>query len=103
MSRWKRLLARMLHDSDPRGYRYEEAAGILERLGFVLSPCSRQTSHRVFRCAGPSGKIISMIRLVEKGHGTLKPYLVREMMAELKSKGLLPDDVERPQAEEQAQ
>lgn len=94
MARWKRLLGRMLHDTDPRNYRYEEAAGILQRLGYELSPCSSGTSHRVWRCLGADGKILSLILLSEKGHGTLKPYQVRDMMAELKSKGLMPDDLE---------
>ena len=40
MAQWKKLLVRMLEDTDPRNYSYEEAAQVLEHLGFALAPVS---------------------------------------------------------------
>lgn len=93
MARWKKTLARMLRDTDPRNYRYEEAAAILERLGFVKAPETSGTSHKQWRHVTRDGKVI-YVGLVKKGHGTLKPYLIRDMLAALKAGGLLPDDIQ---------
>lgn len=72
MSKAEKRLARM--KANPKGWRYEEVAGILKRYGFTTS--SAGGSHRVFK--HPSG-----IRtgLLESGSGTLLPVYVEEAVA----------------------
>ena len=98
MASWRKRLARMVADPDPRSYTYEEASGILEHLGFELAkPTSG--SHRKFRRAvadpsAPSGKRGVIVGLVQKGAGTLKPKYVLEMVRTLRENNLLPPGVE---------
>ena len=86
MARWRKLLEKMASDSDPRNYSYEEAVTVLNGLGFTLAPHGAG-SHRAWRWKSPSGTVV-IIGLVDKGHGTLKPYLVREMIKQLRANGL---------------
>ncbi len=98
MPSWQKLLARMVADSDPRSYTYQQAAGILVHLGF--SPPAKTTgSHRRFRLeiddpADETRKRGVIIGLVEKGRGTLKPKYISVMVRTLKENNLLPSDVE---------
>lgn len=92
MAQWKKTLARMLRDTKCVGYTYDEVSNVLERLGYVLSPCSGGSSHRAWRLAHDDGTLRSYVGLVEKGHGTLKPYLVRDLVTELRAKGVVPAD-----------
>ncbi len=36
---------------------------------------------------------VLVVGLVHTGSGTLKPYLIRDMIAQLKAAGLIPDDL----------
>lgn len=91
MVRWLKLLARMLGDSHPTGYSYEEAAAVLAGLGFELAPPAGG-SHRKWRFRTDAGTIV-IVGLVEKGRGTLKPYLLREMVAVLRMHDLIPKEL----------
>lgn len=86
MSRWQKLLERMVADRNPVGYRYEEACTILTALGFSLAPHGG-TSHRLWRLRIEGGEPV-YVGLVESS-GTLKPHLVRSMIKQLSSNGLL--------------
>lgn len=90
MTAWEKLLARMRGDETPRNYTYGDAVRILKKLEFVLAPHSGG-SHRLWRRQMASGDV-AVVNLVEKGSGTLKPYLVRDMLAELLRHGMLPPD-----------
>lgn len=90
--RWQRLLQRMLSDPRPVSYRYEDAAIVLRALGFEIAPTAGG-SHRRWRLRTASGQTV-IIGLVEKGHGTMKPYLIREMIAQLRTHRLIPRDLE---------
>ena len=92
MARWRKLLARMLNDDRPTTYTYSNAAAILRALRFEVAP-SAGGSHRKWRGGLPGGNVI-IIGLVEKGSGSLKPYLIRDMLAQLRSSGLVPEDME---------
>lgn len=92
MASWRRTLQRMLNDPSPSGYRYADAAAVLRRLGFELAP-ARGGSHRKWWCRTPSGAT-ARIGLVEAGRGTMKPFLVRAMIATLKEYHLVPRDLE---------
>lgn len=93
MARWKRLLARMLSDHSPTTYSYGDASSILRRLGFELAP-NAGGSHRKWRKGAGSGSPV-VIGLVDKGSGNLKPYLIRDMIAQLTDQGLIPADLEQ--------
>jgi hypothetical protein len=83
MSRWQKLLARMANDPDPRNYTYAQAVAVLRGLGFAEAPHGAG-SHRVWRGLSPGGSVV-VVGLVEKGYGTLKPYLIREMITQLRN------------------
>lgn len=87
MPNWKDLLWQMLADTDPRGYTYDDAARVLRRLGFEER--KGRGSHRLWRLK-PSGGNVVYIGLVQKGHGTLKPGYIRDMVNELRTNGLIP-------------
>jgi len=87
MSRWRKLLADMANDSDPRNYTYEEAVAVLRGLSFAAAPHGAG-SHRVWRGLTQGGTVV-VVGLVDRGHGTLKPYLIREMIAQLRSNGFI--------------
>ena len=87
-------MAAMVADSDPRNYTYEDAVKVLKKLDFQLAPSSG-TSHRKWRYA-KSGSVAVVIGLVDKGSGTLKPYLIRDMVRQLKDNGLVPADIHTP-------
>jgi hypothetical protein len=93
LARWKKLLERMLSDLHPTSYSYEDAAAILAALGFVVAPTSGG-SHRKWRFRSEAGNVI-VIGLVQKGRGTLKPYLIRDMLKILRESGLIPADLEK--------
>lgn len=82
----------MLSDSSPTSYTYAEAAGILARLDFVLARSSG-SSHRKWRRKLPDGTVV-VVGLVEKGSGTMKAYLIRDMVEQLQTHGLVPPDLE---------
>lgn len=92
MAAWRRTLQRMLNDTNPVGYRYDEAAAVLRGLGFDLAPSSGG-SHRKWWHRTPGGTT-ARIGLVESGRGTLKPFLVRQMVATLREHNLVPAELE---------
>ena len=92
MAQWRKLLARMLEDTDPRNYSYDEAAQILTHLGFALAPVSG-TSHRKWRHRKTDGTVV-VIGLKEQGYGTLKPAYIRDMIKLLREHDLVPHDLE---------
>jgi predicted RNA binding protein YcfA (HicA-like mRNA interferase family) len=92
VARWRKLLARMLSDSKPSTYTYSDAAAVLSALGFEVAPSSGG-SHRKWRAQAPNGNAV-IIGLVDKGYGTLKPYLVRDMIAQLRQSGFLATEPE---------
>lgn len=93
MARWEKLLAQMLSDSKPITYTYADAVVVLAALGYELAPHGGG-SHRKWRRAVGDGNV-SYVGLVEKGYGPLKPYLIREMLREIRRVGLIPPDLEK--------
>ncbi len=77
----------MTTDTDPRNYTYDEAVAVLRGLGFAMAPRGAG-SHRVWRGSSAAGKAV-VIGLVDKGRGTLKPYLIREMVKQLRQHGFV--------------
>jgi len=94
MASWRKVLAAMVADSNPRSYTYQQAATVLGHLGFALAKPTGG-SHRKWRRAldvprnAPPRSVI--IGLVEKGTGTLKPEYVKDMIRILRENNLLPD------------
>ncbi|MEO6066883.1 MAG: hypothetical protein ABIQ41_02735 [Gemmatimonadales bacterium] len=93
MAQWRKTLARMLADTKPVGFTYDEAAAVLSHLGFELAP-SAGGSHRLWRGLSPEGNPV-MVGLVDRGSGAMKPYLVRHMVSQLRANGLVPADLDR--------
>lgn len=91
VARWKKLLGRMLADTNPVGYSYGDAAGVLQHLNFVVGPVGA-TSHRKWRGAAADGTVL-YVGLVDKGAGHLKPWMIREMLDVLRPSGLIPTDL----------
>lgn len=94
MASWRKLLAQMVADPDPRSYTFDEAAKILVNLGFA-PPKKPKGSHRKFRIEvsdpdAESGKRGVIVGLVDSGSGTLNPVYITEMVSTLQSNGLLP-------------
>ena len=96
MAQWQKLLARMRQDGRPVGYSYNDAALVLRGLGFALAPHG-PGSHRKWRRALVDGRTV-VIGLVDRGSGPLKPYLVRDMIAQLQLAGLLTIHVDHSDA-----
>ena len=97
MGSWRKLLARMVADGQPRSYTYEQGKRVLENLDFVLAPS--EGSHRKFRRViddptSPSGKRTVVVGLKEAGSGKLKPKYITAMIETLRQNNLLPDGVE---------
>lgn len=92
MARWKKTLAKMLNDPNPVGYTYDEAAQVLRHLGFDLAPVSGG-SHRKWRREIHPGTV-ARVGLVEKGRGSMRDYLIRDMVAILRTYDLIPQDLE---------
>lgn len=92
MAQWQKLLARMMADSTPREYTYDDAARVLRQLGFEVRPRA-SGSHRVWHRRGPAGNLLT-VGLVDKGHGTLKPAYIRAMISTLTVNGLIPKELE---------
>jgi hypothetical protein len=94
MASWRKLLARMVADTDPRSYSYQEAATVLSQLGFVLAKPTGG-SHRKWRRLIENGaeRRTVVIGLVERGSGAIKPEYVKDMVQILKENNLLPDEV----------
>jgi predicted RNA binding protein YcfA (HicA-like mRNA interferase family) len=86
MSKWEKTLAAMAIDSRPVGYTYAEAAAVLRGLGFELARGARG-SHRKWRRKSAGGVTI-VVGLVE-GSDPLKAYLVRDMISQLRTGGLV--------------
>lgn len=93
MARWKKLLEMMLSDSNPITYTYSDASAVLKALDFDVAPHAGG-SHRKWRRKLTDGNVV-LIGLVEKGHGTLKPYLIRDLVAQLRTNGLVPKEFEK--------
>jgi hypothetical protein len=93
VARWRKLLAHMLSDASPRSYSYDDAAAVLSALGFELAPHGGG-SHRKWRRKLADGNTVVVVGLVQKAT-PLKPYLIREMISQLREHGLVPDDLER--------
>ncbi len=94
LARWQKLLRQMLLDERPVTYTYGDAATVLTALGFEVAPHGGG-SHRRWRRRLASGNVV-IIGLVEKGNGTLKPYLIRDLIAQLRANDLVPADLETP-------
>lgn len=92
MAGWRKTLRRMVNDPSPTGYTYDEAATVLSKLGFTLAPSSGG-SHRKWRLDLSNGVIVR-VGLVERGSGTMKAYLVRDMLDRLREHDLIPPDLE---------
>jgi hypothetical protein len=95
MGSWRKLLGRMLADTKPNSYTYDDAARVLRQLGFVESPGGG--SHRVWR-RDVSGHGVR-IGLCDSGRGPLKAVYIKEMLATLRAFQLVPtmenaDDVD---------
>lgn len=98
MASWKKRLAEMVADADPRSYTYDEASRILQNLGFE-PPRNATGSHRKFRLqvldpSAPSGRRGVIVGLVDRGSGTMKPDYIRQMVATLRENNLLPNGVD---------
>jgi hypothetical protein len=93
VANWQKLLRRMLTDANPIGYTYDEAVLVLSHLGFQLAPHGGG-SHRKWRQRSPAGNPV-VIGLVEKGSGSLKPYLVRDMIQQLRLHRMIPPHLEQ--------
>ena len=91
MASWRKLLARMVADPNPRSYYYEEAATVLNHLGFALAKPTGG-SHRKWRRSleTETGRRTVIIGLVERGSGTMKPEYIKDMVAQLRANDLLP-------------
>ncbi len=87
MAKAAKLLAQILGDTDPRNYTYDDVAKVLRFLDFQEAPHGG-TSHRRWRRRLPNGNVV-LIGLVDKGHGTLKPVYVREMVKQLRENGIV--------------
>lgn len=83
----------MLNDSNPITYTYSDTSAVLEALDFEVAPHSGG-SHRKWRRKLADGNVV-LVGLVEKGHGTLKPYLIRDLVAQLRTNGLVPKEFEK--------
>ena len=81
----------MLTDASPTSYTYAEACSVLLHLDFALAP-SGGGSHRKWRRKLPDGTVV-VIGLIDKGAGTLKAYLIRDMISQLTKHGLVPPDL----------
>jgi hypothetical protein len=81
----------MLTDAAPTGYTYDDAAVVLSHLGFQLAPHGGG-SHRMWRLRTSSGNLV-VIGLVDHGAGTMKAYLIRDMVAALRMHGLIPPEL----------
>ncbi len=96
MPSWRKLLARMVADRRPRSYSYQDAARILQQLGFTLATPT-DGSHRKWRVevsdsASASGTRRVTVGLVDRGNGTMKPVYVLKMVEVLQANRLIPDD-----------
>jgi hypothetical protein len=92
MSKWRKLLSRMVKDRNPRNYSYADAVRVMHGLDFTLAPHGAG-SHRCWRGTALSGAVV-VIGLVDQGHGSLKPYLIRDMIRQLEANGMIPADLE---------
>ena len=90
MGNWKKLLRTMAADPDPRGYSYDDAARVLRQLNFA-EPRKPDGTHRRWRLKLPDGNVV-IVGLVQKGHGTLKPGYIRDMVKALQDHGLIPPE-----------
>jgi hypothetical protein len=82
----------MLTDDTPTSYTYADAAAVLRQLHFDLAPHAGG-SHRKWRKRLPDGTSV-IIGLVEHGSGSLKAYLIRDLVAQLRLHGLIPPGLE---------
>lgn len=91
MNRANKLLDAMLRSSDPRQFRYRDAAAVLTSLGFEPARTKPSGSHRVWRRRLNVGDARSTvyIGLVDPGNGTIKPVYIKQMLAILLQHGLI--------------
>ncbi len=81
----------MLGDTRPVSYRYSEAATILNNLGFAC--VKKKGSHCKWRRKSPAGETV-VVELVDSGGGTLKAYLIRDLVSQLRKNNLVPPGLE---------
>lgn len=86
MSQWEKLLHRMANDQKPIGYSYADATRVLGQLGFTLAAMSAG-SHR--KWSRKTDKSTIVIELVDDGRATMKAYLIRDMIRQLKDNGII--------------
>ncbi len=92
MAHWEKTLTRMARRGSASGYTYREAAAVLSGLGLKLAR-STGTSHRTWRGVGRDG-LPFYVGLVDHGSGTLKPYLIRDMISTLRQHGIIAPEEE---------
>lgn len=96
MGSWRKLLAQMVADRDPRSYSYQQAVTVLEHLQFTHT--GGKGSHRVFRRSVPDpsvpGKQRGVIVGLKQCPGSLKPSYISTMITTLRANNLLPSEVD---------
>lgn len=73
MTRYAKLLDRLLGGTSDRSFRFDDLCNLLERLGFVEQ--RRPGSHRIFTRAD----IAEILNLQPRRGGEAKPYQVRQV------------------------
>jgi hypothetical protein len=90
MASWKKLLAQMANDPNPKGYQYEDAARVLRQLGFELAPSG--SSHRKWRTRLGDPPRTVVVGLVQPPRGPVPKEYIQDMMVTLRANGLVPGD-----------
>ena len=73
MTRYAKLLARLLSGTGDRAFRFDDLCALLRRLGFAER--QRGGSHHIFSRDGVS----EILNLQARGGGEAKPYQVRQV------------------------
>ena len=73
MTRYAKLLARLLSGTADRAFRFDDLCALLRRLGFVER--QRGGSHHIFSRDG----VAEILNLQPRGGGEAKPYQVRQV------------------------
>lgn len=82
MSRYAKLLDRLLSGTADRSFRFDDLCALLERVGFVEH--RRTGSHRIFTRAD----VAEILNLQPRSGGEAKPYQVRQARAVVLKYGL---------------
>lgn len=90
MSNWRKLLDQMIADGRPDHYTYDDAATVLDHVGFTLASNSG-TSHRKWRLKVPERPVI-VIGLLDRGHGHMNQVYIKDMIRILRENDLLPKE-----------